>query len=320
MPVAELSRSLEPKATTSAFRHILVALDFSEASRRAVCDAVALAAENKARLSVIHVLHPDRTHAPLEALAEIDPECIAAAKRIKALMGEFVPEQTINRVLAKRGRVPEQVASLIEKEGIDLLVIGTRGRGGLQKLALGSVAEELLRVAHCPVMTIGPRADIAALARGSGFHTILFATDFGSGSVKALPLTLALARAYNAHLILLHMIPPMPPSSGSLAAYAPATAAADEVRYWEETSRNRAVKQLRACLPADTGLKHEPEYIVGTNFLAEGLLMAVDRLNVDLIVMGANHAASPRTASHVPWSAIHEVLRNAPCPVLTVAG
>ena len=169
-------------------------------------------------------------------------------------------------------------------------------------------------------MTIGPRADIAALSHGPGFHTILFASDFGSGSVKAVPLTLALARAHEAHLILLHMTPPMPASSGSLTAYAPATAAADEVRYWEETSRNRALKQLRGCLPADPGLKYEPEYIVGTNFLADRVLMAVDRLKVDLIVMGANHAASPRTAAHVPWSAVHEVLRNAPCPVLTVAG
>ena len=110
-------------------------------------------------------------------------------------------------------------------------------------MALGSVAEELLRVAPCPVMTIGPRADLAATIHESGFHTILLATDFGSGSVKALPLSLSLARAHDAHLILLHMIPPMPSSSGSLAAYAPATAAADEVRYWEETSRNRALKK-----------------------------------------------------------------------------
>jgi nucleotide-binding universal stress UspA family protein len=319
MSVAELSRPLESK-TTSAFRHILVAVDFSEASRRALCDAMALAAESNARLSVIHVLHPDRKHAPLETLSEIDPERVAAEKRIKALVSGMASEQNINKVLAKRGPVSQQVASFIEQEGIDLLVIGTRGRGGLQKLALGSVAEELLRVAPCPVMTIGPRADIAAITHGAGFHTILFATDFGSGSVKALPLTLALARTTEAHLILLHMIPPMPASSGSLAAYAPATAAADEVRYWEETSRNRALKQLRGCLPADPGLKYEPEYIVGTNFLAEGLLTAVDRLKVDLIVMGANHAASARTASHIPWSAIHEVLRNAPCPVLTVAG
>jgi len=41
---------------------------------------------------------------------------------------------------------------------------------------------------------------------------------------------------------------------------------------------------------------------------------------VDLIVMGANHTASPKAVAHLPWSAVHEVVRYAPCPVLTIAG
>ena len=129
MPVAELSRPLESKKT-SAFKHILTAIDFSEASRRALCEAVVLAA-GKQCSSVSHscVAPGSRSHAPLETLSEIDPERIAAVQRIKVLVGDLAPEQTINKVLAKRGRVSEQVAAFIEKEGIDLLVIGTRGRG-----------------------------------------------------------------------------------------------------------------------------------------------------------------------------------------------
>ena len=95
---------------------------------------------------------------------------------------------------------------MIEEKAIDLLVIGTRGRGGVRKLALGSVAEELLRVAPCPVMTIGPQVENAAFTREAGFHTILFATDFGKGSAKAMPLTLALARAQQAQLILFRLV------------------------------------------------------------------------------------------------------------------
>ena len=164
--------------------------------------------------------------------------------------------------------------SVIEEKAIDLLVIGTRGRGGFRKLALGSVAEELLRLAPCPVMTIGPQVAPAAFTRGAGFHRILFATDFGKGSAKALPVALTLARAQQAKLILLHMIPPIPSASANLSAYAPATAAADEVQEWEGTYRKQALKQLKECLPAETGLEHEPEYVVGTDFLAEGVLAA----------------------------------------------
>lgn len=307
-------------AKTKVFRHILVATDFSEASRRALCDALVVAVENHARLSVIHVLQTDWKYAALENPPELDLARIDADRRIRALVDDFGSLPNVEAVVVKHGPVAEAVEAVIEERSIDLLVIGTRGRGGLQKLALGSVAEELLRVAACPVMTIGPRADIANIAHGPGFHRILFATDFGKASAKALPLALALARAQQSKLILLHMIPPMPATSASLSAYAPAGAAADEVAEWEETSHKMAIRQLRACLPAETGLDQEPEYIVGTDFLPEGVLTAATKFKVDLIVMGASRTVSARIAAHVPWAAVHEVVRNAPCPVLTIAG
>jgi nucleotide-binding universal stress UspA family protein len=314
MTVAEVNTPLKSSTTAVAFRHILVATDFSEPSRRALCDALALAVDNEAQLSVIHVLHPD-THAALENPPELDLERIAAEKQMKAMLGELTAAQKIETLL-KHGNVALKVLSVIEEKAIDLLVIGTRGCGGLRKLALGSIAEELLRVAPCPVMTIGPQADFATTA---GFHRILFATDFGKGSAKALPIALALARAPQTQLIMLHMISPVPASSASLSAYAPATAAADEVEELEGTYRARAVKQLKECLPAEIELAQEPKFVVGTDFLAEGILTASGKYNVDLIVMGANRTSS-KMAAHIPWSAVHEIVRDAPCPVLTVAG
>ena len=151
-------------------------------------------------------------------------------------------------------------------------------------------------------------------------RTILFATDFGKGSTKALPFAVRLAKVYEAKLILLHMISPMPATSSSLSAYAPATAAADEVEEWEGSSRKRSLQELRDCLPPETGLTQEPEFIVGTDFFPEGVLAAAEKFKADLIVMGATGKAAARMAAHVPWSAVHEVLRNAPCPVLTMAG
>jgi nucleotide-binding universal stress UspA family protein len=319
MTVAELNAPLKSITTGVVFRNILVATDFSEPSRRALCEALALAVQHRAQLSVIHVLHPHRRRGDFENPPEVDGDRIAAEQQIKALMDELRPQEKIG-VLIKQGDAALQVVSVIEEQQVDLLVMGTRGRGGLRKLALGSVADELLRIAPCPVLTIGPHAEVAAVSRGARFHHILFATDFGKGSAKALPLALALARAEQAQLILLHMIPPIPSASANLSAYAPASAAADEVTEWEGKFHKQALQQLKECLPADTGLIQAIKYVVGSDFLTEGVLNASAKFKVDLIVMGASRAASAKVAAHLPWAAVHEVLRDAPCPVLTVAG
>jgi nucleotide-binding universal stress UspA family protein len=319
MSLAELNTPIATSKTSVAFRHILVATDFSEPSRRALCDATLLAAENHARLSIVHVLHADRKYAALENPPEIDLDRVEAKKRIEALVDEFGSLHKVDSTFVRHGPVAEHVRLVIEEQAIDLLVIGTHGRGGLRKLALGSVAEELLRVAPCPVMTLGPMAEINAVHHGPGFHRILFATDFGKGSMRALPLALALARAGHAKLTLLHMMP-LPATSTSLSAYVPAAEAANEFEQWERTSRKQAVQELKDCLPAETGLEQELRYVVGTEFLAEGVLTATVNYGIDLVVMGANHTASARMAAHIPWTSVHEVIRNAPCAVLTVAG
>ena len=318
MTAAEFKTQI-PVKPQIAFPHVLIATDFSEASQRALCSALTLAGDTAAEFSIIHVLQPDWRYATLEKPPEIDLQRVDAEQQLKSLI-QNVPHRDIHIVLVRNPHVAEAVASVINESDVDLLVLGTRGRGGLSKFALGSVAEELLRLAPCPVMTFGPKADVASRLHGPGFHSILFATDFGPGSIAALPLTLALARTHQAKLILLHMIPPMPATAGSLSAYAPPAAAADELEEWETATRKRALQRLKQCLPKGTELDQAPEYVVGTDFLPEGILTAADRFKVDLIVMGANRAGAPRAAAHTPWSAVHEIVSRAACPVLTVAG
>ncbi len=67
-------------------------------------------------------------------------------------------------------------------------------------------------------------------------------------------------------------------------------------------------------------VEQEVLFAVRTDFLPEGMLTASAKFKVDLIVMGANRTVSAKAAAHIPWSAVHEVVRYAPCPVLTVAG
>ncbi len=318
MSVAQFPTPAIPQPQ-EVFHHILMATDFSEASQRALSGAIALAAQNHAHLSVVHVLHTDWRYEILDSPPEIDLERIDAQRRLEAATRDMGLGRAIDSIIIRHGPVPQKVLALAEEVGADLLVIGTRGRAGLTKLALGSVAEELLRIAPCPVITFGPKANVETASPESAFRSILFATDFGAGSAKALPHVRALASAPSTSLTLLHMIASMP-ATANLSAYAPASAAADEFQEWEGSSRARTLEQLKQWWLHDAKLEREPEYIVGTDFLPEGMLTAAEQRHCDLMVMGANRAASPRLAAHIPWSAVHEVIRHAACPVMTCAG
>jgi len=314
----EILQTKETLRAAPVFRHILAAVDFSDSSRRALSCALPLLASGREQISAVHVLKADWRYEVLDSPPELGLEETDAWRRLHSMIGGLGPEKNLEAVLLQHGPVAQALLSFAAKTETDLIVLGTRGLGGFQKLALGSVAEEVLRRAPCPVLTIGPNS-----ARPSGtpdLHTILFATDFGNGSAKALPLVLKLAALHAAKLIVLHTTPPMPATSTNLSAYAPGTIAADELQEWEGTSRKRSLQQLKQWFPKGTGLQQEPEYIVGIDFLPEGILTAATSRKADLIVMGANQRGSARFAAHVPWTAVHEVLHDAPCPVLTVAG
>ena len=207
--------------------------------------------------------------------------------------------------------------AVIRRENVDLLVLGTHGRGGLRKLVLGSVAEEVVRLAGCPVLTVGPNAPPA----GSGeFRNILFATDFGPASTKAFPYALSLAENSQGKLVLLHAIPPaMPNPDLGPASYGPSSYAADEFIKWQRTMRDEGTKRLQKLLPTDAKLAPETECVTSDEFLPEAILDVAASHGTDLIVMGADRTSAPWVAAHTPWVHVHEVICKARCPVLTVA-
>jgi nucleotide-binding universal stress UspA family protein len=300
------------------FHHILVATDFSESSHRALRQAMLLGAPSNTRLSLVHVLRSEMEYTPFEEAAGIDFERNSARQKLEHFVMEAASSKQVETILLRRHSVADAISSFAREHQVDLLVVGTRGRGALGMLALGSVAEQLLRMANCPVVTVGPHAEI--FSEDGALHSILFATDFGPGSMKAAPIALALAEAHQAKLILLHMLAPIPASSASLSAFAPAPVVANEVRNWERSAHERVLSQLKKCVPYPNKLATEPEFLVGTNLFAEGVLTAVSKFDIGLIVMGANRTTSPRLASHIPWTAIHEVVREASRPVMTVIG
>lgn len=312
---------LRERKESVGFKHVLIATDFSAVSERALAYALPIVQRFGSEMSIVNVI-PQETRdmiiwGPLPR--ELDRQRLEAEQEMARLAAEARIEDVNPHMLLAQGRVWDVLSSIIQRENTDLLVLGTRGRGGLKKLVLGSVAEEALRRATCPVLTIGPSVPLPDPGK-AGFRTILFATDFGPASTKAFPYALSLAEECHAKLILLHMLPPMPIAVIGPGAYCPGVFVAEDLGDWQSATNQESARRLGELVPAGARLLSQPEIVVGKDFLPEGILGTAALHNADLIVMGANRVASARLTAHVPWALTHDVICEARCPVLTVAG
>ncbi len=300
----------QPQATVS-FKNILLLTDFSDASAKAFNYATAIARSHGSKIYLVHVIPPEFTsfipEPPKDWVrheAEREMEDLDHRSELTSIEHEMV---------LRTGSVWNVLSAEIHQQNIELVVLGTHGRGGLKKLVLGSVAEEVLRRAGCPVITVGPHIDVLSGASGK-FHTILFATDFHPASAKALEYALLLANQSQAKLILLHVLPPAGLPGPGLTFY-------DEtaINEWQAKVMATAKSKLGKLLPASIKLWCEPEYVVGFDFTAEGILLVADDRQADLIVMGANRPLSAKISAHALKAVTYEVICHAKCPVLTVS-
>ena len=300
------------------FRRILFATDFSDASNRALNYALALAQRHKAELLTVHAVEPEpREAVPLDPLPrELDAAWMKAEEAMQRLRGSAPFNGLSHREIVRRGEVLDVLNQIIRREKCDLLLTGTHGRRGLAKLALGSIAEQILHLTVCPVLTVGPFVH-AVPQIAVDITRILFATDFGAASRKAFSFAVGLAKSYQAKLTLLHLIEPMPVAEITPAAYGPPSYAAEEFGKWQEARKHESEARLKNLADSVEGLPFAPVIEVGTDLIPEGILETARSSDTDLIVMGVNHADSPRLASHFPWVLTSEVIRKAKCPVLT---
>lgn len=301
------------------FKHILMATDFSETSLRTLAYAAVLARTYGSELLLVHVLTPKQGQPVPQppVLWEFDKERIAAGQQLKKFADEGHLEKHACRRIIEAGNMWDALDAIIGRESVDLLVLGDHGRGGLKKLIWGSIAEELLRLASCPTLTIGPQV-ATPNAEMSGFATILYVTDFGPAANAALPYALSLAESCKATLILLHTMEPSSLLDVGPVAYGPADYAAKELVDWRTRAQEESLRRLRGLIAADAKLASPPQYIVERAFQPDCILRTAALHSAELIVMGLPRTRSPRLASHMPGDLLHAVICQAKCPVLTV--
>jgi universal stress protein A len=129
---------------------LLVPLDFSGKSRQALRYAVPIALKFSAQIHLVHVLPPpDKA-----ALADLPRLKLDALKRLGEMSGMLPPRLRAGLLV---GKPAEQILQLAEKNEIDLIVLTTQGRTGLQRVLVGSTAEQIMRHAVCPVMSVRRR-------------------------------------------------------------------------------------------------------------------------------------------------------------------
>ena len=145
------------------WRRLLVPLDFSKASLRAFKVAVPLARDCGARLFLLSAIEPSGYAAGMEAVATVVPDSVLvedARSNLPKLARQLVPSGIPVTCLVGRGKAFDVITRVATTRGIDLIVLTTHGRTGLERVLMGSTAELVVRHASCPVYVVrafGPR-------------------------------------------------------------------------------------------------------------------------------------------------------------------
>ena len=279
--------------------NVLLATDFSESSRAAVGYAATVAGHYGGRVYVVHVIPPEAYQfAPPETIPTVEEGVKRwTEQQMKALLASEQLQGLPHEGLLKYGEIWDALAEVVEQQRVHLIVVGTRGRRGLKKLIMGSVAEEIFRLSPVPVLTVRPDA---AQTGAHQFRTLLYPTDFSADSIGAMPYVLSLGQEFQSCVIFLHA--------------APASADIESRSRLNEFFQER----LRKIIPTEALSWCEPKLLVEFGDPAEVILKAADQYKVDLIVMGVRGAGSLTRASTHVGSTAYRVVSEARAPVMSV--
>lgn len=289
-----MSAAFPITATLPKLENILLPTDLSDDSLPVLPYAGQIARAFGAKIHLCHIHADVPLAAGLAAPRLYEAEGKDAAERLAAFRTSPALQGLEPKLILAAGTVREEMQKLIEQNHFDLVMVGTHGRTGLAKMVLGSVAEEICRVATCPVFTAGPATKAAPEA---SFKNILFPTNLSEVSKKTLPYIALLAGKYGSRVTVLHVVP----QGGASTA-----------------DREGRADSIRKAMTSGFGpflAQFQPEFIVAFGNTAETVLRVARDKQAGLIALGIRNAFRPgilveRTA--------YRIMAGAHCPVLTV--
>lgn len=286
---------------------ILCPTDFSDSSERAYEYGLSLARHYRAELHLLHVVRPVIIGYPEYAIPDSVNEFYGGlSDHAEEQLREFAKVHGVEglqaRVTVEEGVVTESIIDFARENSIDMIVMGTHGRRGVQRLALGSVTERVLRKAGRPVLAVRrPTHDLVAVgseAEPVHLRKIMFCTDFSECSERALPYALSLAAEYKSELSLLHVLEHIPSSKDRDAEF------------------THARERLEGSVPGEVRSCCEIKPIVRAGKPYEEIVKLGEQGQIDLIVVGVRGRNALDLALF--GSTTHRVLQLGPCPVLAI--
>jgi nucleotide-binding universal stress UspA family protein len=296
---------MEPPVDT-----ILVPTDGSDGAEAGIRRGIDLAASLEADLHILSVVdawEPGGTLGGLEAEAETErenmlrKECQAAVSRASTLASGHLSGQITTDI--EQGSPYRTITEYVETNNIDLVVMGTHGRSGLDRIVLGSVAEKTIRSAPIPVVAVPPAADIPEPG-DSKYDDILLPTDGSKGAEVAIEWGIGLASVYDAMLHSVYSV-----ESGTFGSTGGALAIYEAIKSYGrnalETVRERS---------EDAGVNVATN--LGSGPPAEVIGSYAEDHEIDLIVMGTHGRSG--VERYLIGSVTENVLRSTDQPVCTV--
>ena len=278
--------------------NVLIATDFSRFSNQALDIGLKLSQAYQAHAYVAFVV-------PSDEFMIAGPDAYVAAKDaarrdLESLKVELQKTHTCvegkdYHLYLLEGDVATSILNFAQQKHVDLIVMGTHGRGGLEKALMGSVAENVFRASEIPVLTIGPCARHANHALAP--KNIVVAADFSPAGARAARYASGLAAEHHAKLTLLHVVNPK------------------ELEHVPD--HDRVLQALDDKLQDLLGSESGPcQRRVECGRVAPTIVRIALELNADMLVLGVHPASGVLT--RFMWPIAYEVVREASCPVLTV--
>jgi nucleotide-binding universal stress UspA family protein len=292
----ESRMSSSAHAIDFAISRVLVGIDFSESSEKALRHAIAISRSYSAKFYFAHVVSS-------LGFAMAGPEALAMAaeatsRDIQKLETFLVQTGALTGIqyeaMVLQGEPWHELKRVAEEQNVDLIVVGTHGRTGLSKIALGSVAEAVFRHAQCPVLTLGPCAPADAPPNAKVRH-ILCPVDLSPESAHAAAYAASLAREHEARLTIVHVVERR------------------EDAQTDQQERDFEV-HLRKHLPGEW--PHNWTFRTQLGPIDQTILDLAEEGRVGLIVLGVR--ASHSFVHPHGWPHAYKVACEACCPVLTI--
>jgi nucleotide-binding universal stress UspA family protein len=294
---------------TLKIKLILCPIDFSEFSVTAYQHALSVAEHYRAKLVAQHIVelwrHPAADFVASAGLYEEYSQALRESG--KEQLKEFVKKHTNDEIqpelVVQTGVAADSILSFAQLQKADVIVMGTHGRRGFDRLMLGSVTDRVMRTAPCPVLVASkpPQGSVAVgKERGHVHHLsrILFCADFSENSEGALKYAISATAEYDAELTLLHVVEGVPSQAETEEAMAAAAERLDKLIPLEG----------RKTLKIKTAVRIGKPY-------AQIIQLALET-QIDLVTMGVRGRGALDVA--VFGSTTYRVMQLGSCPVLAV--